>query len=222
MTSAEERPGIITSFTTSVSSRPPGLFTHRHLWVIYLLGCAGLGIDALLAAVVVGEMFNLPDLGTYAIVFAVGVLAAVAATEAAISANHRHHGAAALLMALVIGIGVAMAVLRFAAGVSGGAAIDPGQFAGQPVPTVRDGEGAATGLMLVLHCAASIGLFLSASKIFVADRGDLRRHDKTKRMLVEKLGPTGGAVHRDPRTSCVLEESPRANDTASHPRTGSS
>ncbi len=183
----------MTSSTNSadprLNRRPPGLFTHRHLWVIYLLGCAGLGIDALLAAAVVGEVFNLPDAGTYAIVFAVGVLAAVAATEAAISANHRHRAAAGLLMALVIGIGAAMAVLRFVAGVAGGAAVDPGEFAGQPVSTARDGEGAAIALMLALYCAAATGLFLSASKIFVAERGDLRRHDRDKRALLAELGP---------------------------------
>lgn len=184
----------MTSITTTTASpatnrRPPGLFTHRHLWVIYLLGCVGLAVDAQMASAVVGEAFNLPDLGTYAIVFAVGVLAAVAATEAAISYNHRHQVAAGLLMALVIGIGAAMAILRFVAGVGGADAVDPGQFAGQPVPTEHEREGAAIGLMLALYCAAATGLFLSASKIFVAERGDLRRHDSDRRAHLDRLGP---------------------------------
>lgn len=169
--------------------RPPGLHTPRHLWVIWLVGCVGMGIDALLAASVVAEMFDLPDAGTYAIVFCVGLLAAVAATEAAISYNRQHGWAAAGLMALVFGVGASMAALRYVAGLGGSGAVDSSQFAGTPVASAHDGEWAAILLMLAMYCAAALGLFLAATKIFVAERGDLARHDSERRACTAQLAP---------------------------------
>ncbi len=167
--------------------RPPGLFTQKHLVVIYVLALAGLVIDAALSYSAMSLMFNLPDIITLAVLAGVGVIAAGVSTEAGMLAGRGQPRTAVAVMGFVLLIGLALAGMRLTEGVAGGSAIDPNQFAGAPVATDHNGEWAAVGLMLALFGASATGIFLLSSKIFIAERYDLRREDHARRTWAAQL-----------------------------------
>lgn len=162
------------------------------MWVLYFASFLGLGIDALLAVSVIGELFDLPEGLIYLIVFTAGILAAVGTTKAATAHLRQQNVTAICQLVFVAAIGVSIAAMRYLAGLSGTQEVgDATQFGGNnPVPATEahSSEWAMIGFILTMYFAAVVGIFSSAVAIFVPERGDLKRHDREQRALRTQLG----------------------------------
>lgn len=165
-------------------SRPPGLFAAPHLWLFYVIGCLGIGIDAYMASSVMGVAFDLPEVANLALTFGLGIIAAKSASEAAASFNQGKRAGGIVLLGAVAAVGIALALMR-TYGEAVASSAGPGEFARGGVEQAS--EWPATILMLALYFASATAVFLTALKLFVQERVDLRRHRRNKNEALKRL-----------------------------------
>lgn len=163
----------------------PGLKAARHAWIIYFGAMAGLSIDAVLAASVVMVVFDLHELASYAIVVIVGVIAAKAATDAAIWRNSGSRAKPWLALAGVAAIGLALAWLRLSAGVTALPGADLEQYGQRSVIQSHD-ELPAVVFMLALYATSAVAIYLAALKLFVPERQALRVFAEEREAAAER------------------------------------
>jgi hypothetical protein len=181
-----------TSIERRSTGRPPGIHSPGVFWlVVYVGSMCGLAIDATLAASVVGTVFNLPTMGTYAFLAVIGIVVALAATKAASWYNSGYRGRAAAALVGVAAVGLFLAWLRLSEGVAGAAQIDSAAF-GVTAPTGSSEDLPATALMLGVYAVSAMSVYLTALKIFVPARRELRLFDAERQVAVERLGQLEG------------------------------
>lgn len=185
-----------TSFRPSLErpscGRPPGIHGPGAFWIIvYICAMLGLAVDATLASSVVGSVFNLPTVGTYAFLAIIGVVVALAATKAASWYNAGYRGRAGVALVGVALVGLFLAWLRLSEGVAGTVQIDATAF-GTSAPESANHDLPATALMLGIFALSATSVYLTALKIFVPARRELRLHQAERGVAVERLGQLEG------------------------------
>lgn len=165
----------------------PGLYVPRSFWVMYAVGIIGCSVDAILAIPVINKGFQLDQNISMVIAAMLGVIAAEAATAAAICLNSgkRRWTVFALTGVVALGILLAWARLRYGLSTEETGTAQTDRDAGNQTHD----EIPATVMMLGLYCVSMISVFLSAIKIFHPARGQLRKHDKQRRKVSQELAP---------------------------------
>lgn len=167
--------------------RHPGLYVPLGFWVMYVVGIIGCSVDATLARSVINKGFHLDQNTSTVIVVMLGVIAAEAATAAAICLNNGKRGQAVFALVGVAVLGILLAWARMTYGLSTEATgtaqtdRDAGNQTHDEIP--------ATAMMLGLYCVSMISVFLAALKIFHPARWQLRKHDKQRRKVSQELAP---------------------------------
>ena len=165
----------------------PGLYVPRSFWVMYAVGIIGCSVDAISAIPVINKGFQLDQNISMVIAAMLGVIAAEAATAAAICLNSgkRRWTVFALTGVVALGILLAWARLRYGLSTEETGTAQTDRDAGNQTHD----EIPATVMMLGLYCVSMISVFLSAIKIFHPARGQLRKHDEERRKVAQELAP---------------------------------
>lgn len=187
---------VVENVEQTRQGRPPGLFVPPINWLGLIIGCLGMPLDSLLALPVLYVILDLPVATSIAIMFGLGAGAAATTIKAGVDKANGKTGSVRVLLGVVIGLGVALAVSRFAVGMIGGGA-GQGAFATQMSGNTGEQIVAAV-VLLVFYLMSVAAVFFSAANIFVAERTQLGRHDRARTKAAESLArlePEYVAVH---------------------------